>query len=74
MIDDYHVQKIIEDYALKNKFTLVANTLGSLQYVKYNSKKLIITMKWSKGSDTIIFKLKDKTKKINISELKGNIL
>ena len=56
MVDDYATEKLIKRYAEENYFTLVSNSPGSLEYVKYinNDMKKIMLLKWPKGSDTVI--------------------
>ena len=64
MINDYSVEQMIKKYAVENKYTLIANTFGSLEYIKYIDRN-INTLKWSKGSDSVIIA----GKKIKIDNL-----
>lgn len=73
MIDDYHVQKIVAEYALNNRYTLVANTPGSLEYVKFETGSTMSTMKWSKGSDTIIITVNNSNEKIKIEKIQDAV-
>jgi hypothetical protein len=52
MIDDYPVERLVRKYAKENQYTLVANTPGTLEYVKYVNKTITI-MKWPKGSGSV---------------------
>lgn len=74
MIDDYDVQRAVQRYADENRYTLIANTPGSLEFVKYEAIKKggvsLRTLKWSKGSDTVTISNKDnKFKKYKIEKL-----
>ena len=61
----------VKKYADENNFTILANTFGSLEYVKYCYGKMRTTafLKWSKGSDTITITKEGSSKKINLSEV-----
>jgi len=61
----------VKKYADENNFTILANTFGSLEYVKYCYGKIRSTtfLKWSKGSDTMTITNEGKSKKINLSEV-----
>jgi hypothetical protein len=72
MVDDYPTEKLIQKYAKENKFTLIANSPGTLEYVKFDkdSKKHdIIMMKWSKGTDDIIITSNGISKRLKIDTL-----
>ena len=60
------------NYANKNNYTMLANTFGTLQYVKYNYKNgnYPMFLKWSKGSSTITITENKKETKFKLSELK----
>lgn len=62
--------KVIK-YADKNHYTILANTFGALEYVKYEYDDVRTTkfLKWPKGSDSIIIKENNKKTKIKITEL-----
>ena len=59
-------------YAKQNHYTILANTFGSLEYVKYCFKDCRTTefLKWSKGSDSITITKRGVTQKINLSEIR----
>jgi len=61
----------VKKYADENNFTILANTFGSLEYVKYCYGKIRSTtfLKWSKGSDTMTITNEGSSKKINLSEV-----
>lgn len=62
--------KVIK-YAEKNNYTILANTFGSLEYVKYCHGKNLIAefLKWPKGSDSLIITKEGISKKIKLSEV-----
>jgi hypothetical protein len=70
MVDDYMTEKLIKKHAKEQGYTLVANSYGSLSYVKYIKGEMTI-MKWHKGANDINITTKDKTEKIPISNLTG---
>ena len=57
MVDDYNIERLVKNYARENNYTLVANTPGTLEYVKYvgGSSKITI-MKWPRGCNSIFVK------------------
>jgi len=61
----------VMNYASKNNYTILANTLGALEYVKYDytSSRTAKFLKWPKGSDSIIIKEDNNSIKIKIKEL-----
>ena len=71
MINDREVETKIKKYASENHYTILANTLGALEYVKYCYKDFKTTsfLKWAKGSDTFTITKKGKIKKINIEDI-----
>ena len=71
MIDDYPKQRLVQKYADENRYTMVANAPGFVEYVKYENAKnnIIILMKWSKGSDNIIISKNNIAKKYKINNL-----
>ena len=73
MINDRESENKVKKYAIDNHYTILANTFGSLEYVKYCYKemKAAAFLKWSKGSDSITITKKGITKKIKILEI-GN--
>lgn len=71
MICERDVEIKIMEYASKNNYTILANTLGALEYVKYeyHNSRTAKFLKWPKGSDTITIKENNKLTKIKIKEL-----
>ena len=61
----------VMEYASKNNYTILANTLGALEYVKYdyNNIRTAKFLKWPKGSDSITIRDDNKSIKIKIKEL-----
>lgn len=72
MISDKENENKVKKYAENNHYTILANTFGTLEYVKYCCGEIRSTafLKWSKGSDTIIETKKGIVKKIKLSEVK----
>tara|TARA_B100000902_G_C26953371_1_gene736942 strand:+ start:468 stop:689 length:222 start_codon:yes stop_codon:yes gene_type:complete len=62
----------VKRYAENNRYTILANTFGALEYVKYDYSEMRVTkfLKWPKGSDTITVTVNNKSTKIKLSELK----
>ena len=62
----------VKKYAENNRYTILANTFGALEYVKYDYGEMRVTkfLKWPKGSDTITITVNNKSTKIKLSELK----
>ena len=71
MISDKEYENKVKRYAEENHYTILANTFGTLEYVKYCYGEMRSTafLKWSKGSDTIIETKQGTTKRIKISEV-----
>ena len=71
MICERETEIKVMKYADKNHYTILANTFGALEYVKYEYNDVRITkfLKWPKGSDAIIIKENDKKTKIKITDL-----
>ena len=73
MISDRENEVKVKKYADENHYTILANTFGTLEYVKYcyGEMKTRTTefLKWSKGSDTITITKEGISKKIKISEV-----
>tara|TARA_B100000674_G_C37015692_1_gene547534 strand:+ start:57 stop:278 length:222 start_codon:yes stop_codon:yes gene_type:complete len=63
----------VMNYAADNHYTILANTFGALEYVKYCYKNCKTTefLKWPKGSDTLTITKEGVSKKIKLSELRG---
>ena len=72
MINDRSNEVKVKKYAEANQFTILANTLGALEYVKYCYREMRTTefLKWSKGSDSIVISKEGIDKKIKIDNLK----
>ena len=72
MISDRENEVKIKQFAEKNHYTILANTLGTLEYVKYCYKEQRATnfLKWPKGSDSVIISNDGISKKIKIKNLK----
>lgn len=57
MVDDYNTERLVKNYARENNYTLVANTPGTLEFVKYDEGvSRMIIMKWPRGCSSIIVK------------------
>ena len=71
MIIDYEKEIKVKKYASENHYTILANTFGALEYVKYCYKKKTATafLKWPKGSDTLSITKEGITKKIKLTEI-----
>lgn len=71
MISDKDKEDKVVKYADLNQYTILANTLGALEYIKYDCRKGKMTkfLKWSKGSDTIVIKTDKNVLKIEIDSL-----
>jgi len=61
----------VKKYADDNRYTILANTFGALEYVKYCYEKKTTTafLKWPKGSDTLSITKEGITKKIKLTEI-----
>jgi len=71
MINDREKENKVKKYADENNFTILANTFGTLEYVKYHYGKMRTTafLKWPKGADSISVTREGITKKIKITEI-----
>jgi len=69
MICERDIEIKVMEYASKNNYTILANTLGALEYVSHHNTNTTKFLKWPKGSDTITIKENNKLTKINIKEL-----
>ena len=71
MLNDRENENKVKQYAENNNYTILANTFGALEYVKYCYGEMRSTafLKWSKGSDTITITEKGKSKKIKLLEI-----
>lgn len=71
MINDRESENKIKKYASENHFTILANTFGTLEYVKYcyNDYRTKSFLKWSKGSNIFTVTSKGITKKIKIEDI-----
>lgn len=74
MISDRENEIKVKRYATENHYTILANTLGALEYVKYCYVGMRTTsfLKWPKGSDAITVTKNGVTKKLKISDICGN--
>ena len=73
MVDDYPIERKIRQYAIENNFTLVANTPGTLEYVKYNKNSTTMTiMRWPKGSKSVVINKGSGEERINLNNLLGS--
>ena len=71
MISERDTEIKVVKYAEANQYTILANTFGSIEYVKYDFTNGRTTkfLKWHKGSDNITIRENKKELKIKISEL-----
>lgn len=70
MITERDIEIKVTKYAERNHYTILANTFGALEYVKYdieNGKRITKFLKWPKGSDSLILATKENNKKIKIN-------
>mgnify|MGYP004123985631 CR=1 FL=1 len=71
MVNDRENELKVKRYAVDNHYTILANTFGTLEYVKYCNGENRITkfLKWSKGSDLVTISISGNSKKIKINNL-----
>ena len=71
MITERDTELKVMEYASKNNYTILANTLGALEYVKYDyeNMKTAKFLKWPKGCNEVTIKTNNKITKIKITEL-----
>ena len=71
MINDRKNELKVRKYADQNHYTILANTFGTLEYVRYCYDKMKSTefLKWPKGSDEMLLTKEGVTKKIKLSEV-----
>ena len=71
MVNDRENENKVKKYAAEHHYTILANTFGTLEYVRYSFKDRRTTsfLKWSKGCDNITVTNEGITKKIYLSEL-----
>lgn len=71
MISDHDNEIKVKKYAAENNYTILADTFGKLEYVKYCYKDLKITefLMWSKGATTISITKNGTTKKLDLREI-----
>ena len=71
MVNDRENETKVKLYASDNRYTILANTFGALEYVKYCYEDFRVTsfLKWPKGSDAITIEENNKLTKIKIEEL-----
>ena len=72
MICEKESEVKVKKYADNNNYTILANTFGALEYVKYDFKlgRVAKFLKWPKGSDYISISENNETVKIKLSEIK----
>ena len=70
MLSDRENEIKVKKYADANHYTILANTFGTLEYVKYCYEENRTTefLKWAKGSDKVTITRKGISKKIKISD------
>ena len=68
MINDRENEIKVKKYADANHFTILANTFGCLEYVKYcyKASKTTAFLKWPKGSNYMSIIQEGITKKISL--------
>lgn len=71
MLSDKENENKVKKYAEENHFTILANTFGALEYVKYCYVKNNVSefLKWPKGSDEISITKEGITKKIKLLKM-----
>ena len=71
MISDKESEIKVKKYANDNRYTILANTFGALEFVKYcyEEKRLTEFLKWTKGSSVITVTREGISKKINLSDI-----
>ena len=71
MLNDKENENKVKKYAEENHYTILANTFGALEYVKYCYGESNVTefLKWPKGSNEISITKKGITRKINLLKL-----
>ena len=71
MISERETERKVQNYADRNHYTILANTFGVLEYVKYDYQKgrTAKFLKWSKGSDSIVIHENNNETRIKISQL-----
>jgi len=74
MICEKEKERKVQKYAEINNYTIIANTLGAIEYVKYDYSegRSAKFLKWPKGADSVTIMINKKTTKISITELTGN--
>ena len=72
MICEKESETKVKKYAKTNNYTILANTLGALEYVKYDYSVGRVTkfLKWPKGSDVITITTNNESKIIKLIEIK----
>jgi hypothetical protein len=72
MISDRVNEVKVKKYAEATHFTILANTFGTLEYVKYCYGEMRTTafLKWPKGSDSVTISKDGTDKKIKIDNLR----
>ena len=71
MICEYEKEIKVKRYAENNNYTILANTFGKLEYVKYDYTEGKITkfLKWPKGSNTITITENKKETKVYLKDI-----
>ena len=72
MICEKETENKVKRYAENNNYTILANTFGALEYVKYDftQNRIAKFLKWPKGSDNLTITIENKVTKIKLSEIK----
>ncbi len=72
MICDTEEENKVKKYAELNNYTMLADRLGYIEYVKYSSFKtgsVPVFLKWPKGSHKLIFTKEGIVEKISLSDI-----
>ena len=74
MISEKESETKVKKYANENNYTILANTFGTLEYVKYDYTAGRVTkfLKWPKGSDSISISVNNETTKIKLSDIRDD--
>ena len=72
MICEKESETKVKKYAENNNYTILANTFGALEYVKYDyvENRIAKFLKWPKGSDSVTITANNQTTRLKLSEMK----
>jgi len=72
MTSEKEITDKIKNYAALNQYTILSNTFGMIEYIKfcYKKNKIVSHLKWIKGSNFITITKNNISKKIDIGSLK----